>query len=77
MKALRCDRCGEFFSGYGNYPDVFTNPDGYPRTIYVDSTSHNIDLCGVCRAELKEWWNAKGAPTDVQPDVNEEEDEED
>lgn len=72
MKALICDRCGKFFTGNGCYPRVFTNPDGYSRTIYVNSSSYNIDLCGECRVELREWWNAKGAPTDVQPDVNEE-----
>lgn len=72
MKALRCDRCGKFFTGEGRHPSVWTNPDGCPRSIYVESVFHSIDLCGTCRAELKEWWNAKGAPTDVQPDVNEE-----
>lgn len=73
MNALRCDRCGKFFTDGGCNPSVFTNPDGYARTIYLESSFHNIDLCGACRAELREWWNAKGAPTDVQPDVNEEE----
>lgn len=73
MKAYKCDRCGKLFSDYCGYPDVFTNPDGYHRVIYVTAAGCNIDMCGTCRAELREWWNAKGAPTDVQPDVNEEE----
>lgn len=72
MKASRCDRCGEFFSDNNYNVTAFTNPDGHPRAIYLGAIGPDIDLCDTCRVELKEWWNAKGAPTDVQPDVNEE-----
>lgn len=56
MRATKCDRCGEYFDGFGT--DVDRNMGFfYLKRIRYGASSDEIDLCQKCQGEFLNWMN--------------------
>lgn len=57
MKALKCDRCGEFYTKGGS-------------KIKIDK-QETQDLCPICAQNLTKWWTFETVSDNDEPDYEE------